>query len=364
MPFLEYLVWKITQRSTRLEPGKSSIGEDIPLIENIYVAMVPARFDLLFDSQLTEELTALGKVTRWDATTAIDAKSLAAEATDSQVLITAADCPKLTDEVLAPLPRLGLIAHSGGSVKGFVTPAVFRRNISVTTAADGVASAVAELCLGSCLNLLRNVYLLDRALSSGETWDEARRMAQGRELASQHVGVIGASRTGRKFIGMVRHLCAAVRVFDPYLTDAAAQELGVVRSDLDVLMAESTVVSLNAPVTEQTRRMIGRHELSLLRDGAIVINTSRAEIVDTDALLAELRSGRISAALDVFSVEPIPRNDPLLSMRNVLITPHIGGMTNEGRWKQGRIVVDQVRRYAEGRPLSTLVQQDDLPRIG
>jgi phosphoglycerate dehydrogenase-like enzyme len=121
-----------------------------------------------------------------------------------------------------------------------------------------------------------------------------------------------------------------VSVFDPYLTDDDARDLGVRRVELDELMATSAVVSVHAPDIPETRHMIDARRLALLPDGATLINTARGALVDTDALVAELATGRIDAVLDVTEPEPLPADHPLWSLPNVLLTPHIAGsMGNE-----------------------------------
>jgi phosphoglycerate dehydrogenase-like enzyme len=159
---------------------------------------------------------------------------------------------------------------------------------------------------------------------------------------------------------LVLALGAATVVFDPYADDALLAELDVDRADtLDELLSACTVVALHAPSTPQTHHMIGRRELSLMRDGATLINTARASLIDTDALLDELRSGRLRAALDVFDEEPLPPDHPLRKLAaaggvaadNLLLTPHVASHTRQAYHRQGDIVVEEIRRFAQGHPL-------------
>jgi phosphoglycerate dehydrogenase-like enzyme len=120
---------------------------------------------------------------------------------------------------------------------------------------------------------------------------------------------------------------------------------------LDELMVSSRIVSLQAPITPETRHMIGRRELGLMRDGAGLVNTARSWLVDQDALLDELRGGRISAALDVFDEEPLPVDHPYRSLPNVILTPHLGAATKQCILRQGQSTVDEVRRFVRGESL-------------
>ena len=131
-------------------------------------------------------------------------------------------------------------------------------------------------------------------------------------------------------------------------------------ASLDELLAGCRVVALHAPSTPQTYRMIGRRELALMRDGAILVNTARASLIDTDALLAELRKGRISAALDVFDEEPLPLDSPLRTLPNVILTPHVASHTVNTHLRQGELTVDEVQRFVAGQPLRYAVTPEML----
>ena len=138
---------------------------------------------------------------------------------------------------------------------------------------------------------------------------------------------------------------AQLSVFDPYLSEEEAKALGVKKAALEPLMRESSIVTLQAPSTAETYRMIGAEQFSWLRDGALFINTARTHLIDEAALLAELQSGRISAALDVFEQEPLPNNSPIRTLENVILTPHISSHTVEARLRQGQIVANEVGRF-------------------
>jgi phosphoglycerate dehydrogenase-like enzyme len=173
--------------------------------------------------------------------------------------------------------------------------------------------------------------------------------------------VIGAGHTGRAFIKLLNCVGAKVWVYDPYLTEEGARELNVKRIDsLDHLLESCRIVSLQAPVTDETRHMIAKRELALLPDGALLVNTARSALVDTDALLAELQSGRISAGIDVFDEEPLPVNSPFRKLDNCIISPHLAGHTVETHYRQGAMCVDEVRRFVQGKPLKFAITRKML----
>ena len=191
---------------------------------------------------------------------------------------------------------------------------------------------------------LRRFHQIDHAFKSGG-WAAARAFPLGSELAGQRIGTIGASLTGKQTIRRLRAMEAELWVYDPYLSEAAAAELGVKKVGLERLLCECPIVSLHAPSTDETYRMIGAEQFAMLSDGAIFINTARAHPIDEAALLAELQSGRIFAALDVFEQEPLPDDSPFRQLENVILTPHISAHTRQARLRQGQIATEEILRF-------------------
>ena len=294
---------------------------------------------------------------------------LARRVGEFDVVVTGWRSPRFTDDVLgaARAGRLKLVAHSAGSVKFlFDDEQSMFGSFAVTTAAAAMGPAVAEMALQALLMLLRPLHALDAGMKSGGDWRELKSWGSSRqrELTAQRVGVVGAGHTGRHFIRMLRALGVQTSVYDPYLDAARAAEMDVDRVEsLDELLAHSTAVALHAPATRETRHMIGRRELALLPDGAVFINTARPSLVDHDALLDELRAGRISAALDVFPEEPLPLDSPLRRLDNVLLTPHVASHTSQCYHRQGDLTVDEIRRLAHGQPLRYAVTPEMLPTM-
>jgi phosphoglycerate dehydrogenase-like enzyme len=175
---------------------------------------------------------------------------------------------------------------------------------------------------------------------------------------------VGASRTGLEYIRMLVALRAGeVVVYDPYLTDERAAELGVRRTTLDDLLRTSRVVALHAPTLPETHHMIAARELALMPDGAALVNTARSWLVDTAALLAELRSGRIDAALDVFDEEPLPPDNPHRTRPNVLHTPHQAAATVECYHEMGAITAAEIERWTTNHPLHYELTEAALTRM-
>jgi phosphoglycerate dehydrogenase-like enzyme len=165
---------------------------------------------------------------------------------------------------------------------------------------------------------------------------------------------------GKRAAALFQAVGADVWAYDPYLSPQQAAELGVTRASLDDVLRACSVISLHLPVTDETHHLLGARELALIQDGAILVNSARAWVVDQDALLKELRTGRFWAALDVFDPEPLPAEHPLRKLENVLLTPHVAGLTQESYQGLMALAVDEVERFFAGQPLRYQVTQEML----
>lgn len=280
---------------------------------------------------------------------------------EAEALVTGWETPRLDAETLARAPRLRLVAHTGAAVGFLVSDALWDRGVKVTQTGAAMAPAVGEVSLAFTLSLLHQLHRFDHDLRSGASWTAARAHARPRrELRGSVVGVVGASRTGRAYLELVRPLGARLLLTDPLIGADEAAALGAELVPLDDLLSRSDVVALHAPAIPATRHLIGRGELALLRDGAALVNTARSWLVDSDALLDELRSGRIDAALDVFDEEPLPVDSPLRALPNVLLTPHQAAGTVEAQWRQGRSTVEEIARFLAGEPLRQEITREQL----
>ncbi|MEK3888667.1 hydroxyacid dehydrogenase [Bacillus sp. FSL K6-3431] len=244
---------------------------------------------------------------------------------DAEVVLTSWGSPKITDEMLDIAPHLRVIAHAAGTVKGRVPQAVFERNIKVFSAAPRIAHSVGEYCLTALLTLIRQLPRFDAAIRQGE-WKIGLR---GRELTGATVGIVSASSTARAFIKLLAPFDVKILLFDPYLSDEASNRLGVEKASLEEVM-QCHIISVHAPALPATENMLNRDLLRLIPNGAIFINSSRGTVLDEQALVENLKTGRFLAALDVFSKEPLSIDHPLRFLDNVLLSPHIAGDTKEG----------------------------------
>jgi len=276
---------------------------------------------------------------------------------------------KLTKEILDEAPELRIIAYAGGTVKG-VSDEVWRRKIVVTSAASANGIVVAEFTLGLMLTTMKRVWWFNELIHRG-LWRESTEMKKIREPYGATVGVIAAGHAGRNFIRLLRNLEVEILLYDPYCSQEEAKRLGAEKVSLEELMSKSDVVSLHAPNIPSTHKMIDRKKLKLLKDGAIFISTAPAAIVDEEALIEELKTGRITACLDVPgpTAGPLAKDDtlvkdsPLRELPNVILTPHIAGALADARFRVGNYAVTEIIRFFSGREVIYRVTKDMLDRI-
>lgn len=275
----------------------------------------------------------------------LTAGELADRLADATVLVSSWGTPPLTEAMLERAPSLRAVCHAAGTVKRLVPRAAFDRGIAVFSAGDRLAQSVGEYCLAATLTLLRRLSSYERQMRAGE-WRPGG--TRGEELFGRTVGLVAASSTARWFLRLLGPFGVDAVVYDPYLSAESAARLGVRLGSLDEVM-RCDIVSVHAPVTPETDGLVTRQLLASMRDGAVFLNSARGSVVDGTALFAELRTGRILGAVDVFDLEP-PALDPALrEAPNVLLTPHIAGNTVQGHQALMETVVrDAARWLADG----------------
>lgn len=270
---------------------------------------------------------------------------------DAVAAITGWGTPPLDEALLARATSLKLVAHAAGSVRHLVPfAAIEEGRLHVTHAAIHIGEAVSEFVMAQVLSFLRHPAELADGMRNNESWFDLRARLLGRFLGEQTVGLLGAGYIGRMMTRLFRAFDARVLVYDPYLTEAQAREMGAELSGLDDLLRRSDIISLHVPSLLETRHMIGAAQLAMIKDGALFINTARGAIVDEQALIAELRKGRFTAVLDVYEKEPLAHDSPLRKLPNAILAPHAAGHSHETYLRQGATAVDEVCRMLAGEP--------------
>jgi phosphoglycerate dehydrogenase-like enzyme len=281
-----------------------------------------------------------------------------------EVLVTSWGCPPIDEAFIEQAPRLKLIAHLAGSVKGFIDDAVWRRGIRVVNAVAANAVPVAEYTVAAILFANKQVFQLNHFyLKYQENRAPWSKEAPDVGNYNKTVGIIGASHVGQLVIEHLQRFDVRVLLYDPYTTPLEARHAGAHKVGLTELLSQSDVVSVHAPLLQDTRGMLGQRELALMSDGATVINTARGAIIDQSALEAELVNGRLFAILDTTDPEVLPPNNPLYQLPNVFLTPHIAGSLGDETQRLTDFIVAELERYSRGIALRYQVKREHLARL-
>ncbi len=253
----------------------------------------------------------------------------------------------LDREVLRRARRLRIVALFGSGYERIDIDACEEMGVCVARVSRYVDESTAELALALALTILRHIVDGDKLVRSGMWKEIAPREMLGRSVKECVVGIVGMGRLGTNVAKLFRALGAKVvywsRRRKPLLEDA----LGVEYLDLDTLLSTSDVIGICLAATKETKSFLNYEKLSKLRDGAVLINVSRGSVIDEEALIRLLRERNIYAALDVYQEEPLPPNHPLTSLRNVVLTPHVGGYTRRAMKLTALDVAHMVIEYLE-----------------
>jgi phosphoglycerate dehydrogenase-like enzyme len=283
----------------------------------------------------------------------------------ADVLLTGWGCPRIDAAVLARAPRLKLIAHTGSTVKPVVSDAVWARGVAVSSAAAANALPVAEFALAAILLANKGAFRAREDYRLNGTPSHRPWTMPGEPGNSGAVvGVVGASRTGRALMRLLKNFELRILVYDPVADPADIVALGGRPAALDELCAACDVLSVHAPSLAQTRGLIGATQLALMRAGGTVINTARGDVVDSAALERELASGRINGILDVTDPEPLPPDSALLRLPNVFVTPHVAGAAGHETRRLADLAISEIASLARSDPLRHAVTQSMLATLG
>lgn len=249
---------------------------------------------------------------------------------------------RISAELLRNAPRLRVVGRAGVGVDNIALDAATALGIAVINAPAGNTVAVAELVFGALIGLLRQLPAAAASMAAGR-WDRSQFM--GRELKGKNLGIIGLGRIGSEVAARAHAFGMPVVAYDPYIAEERFTAFRVRRApSLDALLAESNIVTLHVPLTDETRGLLGRRELGRLPAKSVVVNMARGGVVDEEALAAALVARELrGAVLDVFEHEPLAADHPLRGAPNLLLTPHLGANTVEAQRNVARDVCLAVR---------------------
>lgn len=295
------------------------------------------------------QLLARSHDVHYDPTLVDQPEALLQHATSCDALIVR-NRTQVRGELLANAARLRVVGRLGVGLDNIDTEACRARNIEVIPATGANTVAVAEYVIATAFILLRGAYLSSTAVADGK-WPRGP-LSNGREIAGKCLGLVGFGGIGRHTAQLARGLGMSVVAHDPAL--AAADPLWAAQAttpvSLDELLARADVISLHVPLLPSTRNLMNAERLAKMRPGAVLINTARGGVVDEAALAAALREGKLAgAALDVFDTEPLPAGSALVNVPNLLLTPHVAGVTTESNQRVSSLIAELVDKFLASR---------------
>lgn len=298
---------------------------------------------------LSQQLTDLGHTFQAYDTSTTDTKELIRRSDEADILMLANH--PLPGEVIRANEELKFISVAFVGIDHIDVTACAEKGVSVSNTGGYCDAAVAELAVGLTLDCLRNISEGDTAVKTGE----GKQGLQGHELAGRTVGIVGTGSIGLRTAGLFRAFgCSLIGYSRTEREEARA--LGIRYCSLMELMSEADIVSVHTPLTPETKGLIGEKEIAVMKQGAILINTARGPVVDTDALAAALKSGKIKAGTDVFESDPpLPENHPLLGVPGLVCTPHVGFDTRESIDRRAEMVFENVKMWLEGRQVRKML---------
>ena len=250
---------------------------------------------------------------------------------------------QVNQSVLDQAPRLRVIGRAGVGVDNVDLEAATAAGVLVMNTPGGNAVSVAEHTVAFMLALARAIPQASVSTKSGK-WEKKKFL--GNEVRGKTLGILGLGSIGREVVKRARALEMRVLAADPYVSSQVAEDLDVELVSLARLFAESDYITLHMALTPETRKVLSREAFEQMKPGVRIVNCARGEMIDQDALVEAMRSGKVAgAALDVFSPEPLPPDHPLLSMETVLATPHIAGSTEEAQEIVGVRIAEQIAEY-------------------
>ncbi|MDR3222525.1 MAG: phosphoglycerate dehydrogenase [Methanobrevibacter sp.] len=253
---------------------------------------------------------------------------------------------KLTKDVIDKADNLKIIARAGVGVDNVDLNAATDKGIMVVNTAESTTITVAEYTMGLILAVARKISISDKSVKDGK-WEKSKFL--GNELKNKTLGVVGMGRIGSQVVSRCKAFEMDAIVYDPYLQEKVAEDMGVELTDLETVLKEADVITIHVPLTSQTKHLISEKEFKLMKNSAFIVNCARGGIIDEEALYHGLKNNEIAgAALDVYENEP-PEDSKLFNLDNVVLSPHIAASTQEAQRDAAIIAADEVTQVFKGK---------------
>jgi len=313
-----------------------------------------ATFYTFFNEQRMKELEDFADVT-WNesATSQFTHEQLCSFIKDIDVIITGWGTLPLDEEVLSHANKLRMVAHTGGTVKPYVTDAVYERGITVVSGNNVYAESVAESVIAYALASLRDIPKYSSELKQG-IWPNGY---YNRGLLNKKIGIVGYGMIAKYTVEMLKPFHPELLVYSKHISQDELDKHNMKKADLQEIFETCDIISLHSASTPETYHMINEDLLDCMQDGALLINTARGAIIDEEALIRVMQRKNIYAVLDVYEVEPLPADSPLTKLNNAILMPHMGGPTVDRRLVVTKQIIQEIERFLCGEPLICEISQ-------
>ncbi len=317
-------------------------------MEKIVVFSTADNLKKIFSEKHLEKLLNLGNLSVYDRNDYNDRDYVLNFIKDSNLIITAWGSPKIDDEMIQLCPNLRGIIHAGGGIKGLLSAEFIKRGLFISSANGALADGVAESTVAMAVAACKGMFTLPNDIRNG-LWDENR--SKIKDFYDIKVGIVSAGDIGKRVIKLLKNYEVEILAYDPFVSAEEISELGAKKCEFEYLLAESDVISIHTPDIPQTDNMFNYKNLHLIKDGAVIINTARANVIDDDAFIEELSKNRFMAVLDVTKDAPNDKNHPYRKLPNVVLFPHIAGAVSNGCRRMGKFAVEETERLYQGEEL-------------
>lgn len=315
---------------------------------------------MIFNSEAITTLSSFSDIVWLEEDKIFSSNALLPYLNECDACITSWGSPKLTMEVINQT-NLKFIGHGAGTVVPYIDEGVFEKGIVVVNANSALSRSTAEGALAVMMAGAWHLHKYNLDMRQGVWSDNNCETVPG--LYKQVIGLIGYGDISREVIRLLKPFEAKILLCSNHCPEKEAERLGVQLCSLEELLKSSKIISIHNTLTSSTRGMIGRKELDLIQQGALVVNTARAGIVDEEALTEYLKKEKFHAALDVFWREPFGHENQLLNLPNVLCTPHIAGFSHYWKSRLGQTVIDDMSRWINGEKLEGAITKEKFQRL-
>ncbi|MCD6220661.1 hydroxyacid dehydrogenase [bacterium] len=326
-------------------------------MEKIVFLMPSKRYKKIFEKETVEKLKKYGEVKIWD-----EKENIENFTKNSTIIITSWGSPEITSSIFKSAPDLKFIMHAAGSIKPYIKKEVMKKGVRVSSGSGVLGKFVAITTLGLILVSVKKIFWWSDFIKETGKWREDEKiMKYTDEIIGVNTGIISMSNVGRNLVSLLKQFTEKIYVYDPYCTEEQIKNYGGVKVKSLMEIAEKCeIVALCAPLTEETKGMIGKNFFKNMKDGAVFINTARGAIIDEKTLIEELKKERIFACLDVTYPEPPEENSPLYNLKNLIISPHIAGCVHSGLKELGKFSVEEIGRFIRGEKLENEIKLEKI----